>query len=164
MSISSNGGLGKPNSSNTSFTQYPLSANSQSNPPTGTRSASVPTQIANYNNSNGSNSSLNSSVNGSQSSLAQRNHSQSSVPPSHRGIANQSPQPFGPGRNNLSPLQTIEPSVTRLLVATKRLLESITQWSQGEASEQQVSDVYVTLGNEFNVACRAFLSSGVDVA
>lgn len=61
-------------------------------------------------------------------------------------------------------MYTIESTVTRLLVATKQLLESITQWSHGEATEQDVSDVYVTLGNEFNVACRAFLASGIDVA
>lgn len=60
-------------------------------------------------------------------------------------------------------MSTIESTVTRLLVATKQLLESLTQWARGEASEQDVSDVYVTLGNEFNVACRAFLNVGVEV-
>jgi hypothetical protein len=60
-------------------------------------------------------------------------------------------------------MSTIESTVTRLLVATKQLLESLTQWARGEASEQDVSDVYVNLGNEFNVACRAFLNAGVDV-
>lgn len=60
-------------------------------------------------------------------------------------------------------MYTIESTVTRLLVATKQLLESLTQWARGEASEQDVSDIYVSLGNEFNVACRAFLSSGIDV-
>ncbi|CAN6655201.1 bud site selection protein 6 [Trichomonascus vanleenenianus] len=63
-----------------------------------------------------------------------------------------------------SPMSTIESTVTRLLVATKKLLESLTQWARGDASEQDVSDVYVNLGNEFNVACRAFLSAGVEVA
>lgn len=61
-------------------------------------------------------------------------------------------------------MYTIESTVTRLLVATKRLLESLTHWAKREASEQDVSDIYVTLGNEFNIACRAFLSSGVEVA
>lgn len=61
-------------------------------------------------------------------------------------------------------MYTIESTVTRLLVATKQLLESLTRWAHKEASEQDVSDIYVTLGNEFNIACRAFLSSGIEVA
>lgn len=60
-------------------------------------------------------------------------------------------------------MSTIESTVTRLLVATKQLLESLTQWAKGEASEHDVSDVYVVLGNEFNIACRAFMSAEVDV-
>jgi hypothetical protein len=61
-------------------------------------------------------------------------------------------------------MSTIESTVTKLLVATKQLLESLTRWARGEASEQDVSDIYVNLGNEFNVACRAFLSAGIEVA
>lgn len=63
-------------------------------------------------------------------------------------------------RSNLS---TIESSVTRLLVATKHLLESLTQWANGTASETKVSDTYVQLGNEFKVTCRAFNNVNVDV-
>lgn len=59
-------------------------------------------------------------------------------------------------------LSTIEKSVTHLLVATKQLLETLTQWSRNAASEGEVSDVYVRLGYEFNIACRAFNSIGVD--
>ncbi|THX01006.1 AIP3-domain-containing protein [Aureobasidium pullulans] len=59
-------------------------------------------------------------------------------------------------------LSTIEKSVTHLLVATKQLLETLTQWSRNAASESEVSDVYVRLGYEFNIACRAFNSIGVD--
>ncbi|MBE7180820.1 MAG: hypothetical protein INR71_06355, partial [Terriglobus roseus] len=59
-------------------------------------------------------------------------------------------------------LSTIERSVTHLLVATKQLLETLTQWSRGSASENEVSDVYVRLGYEFNIACRAFNAIGVD--
>ncbi|GAB7348124.1 hypothetical protein MBLNU459_g6141t1 [Dothideomycetes sp. NU459] len=61
-------------------------------------------------------------------------------------------------------LSTIEKSVTHLLVATKQLLETLTQWSRGAATEAEVSDVYVRLGYEFNIACRAFSSIGVDTA
>ncbi|KKY23897.1 putative actin-interacting protein [Phaeomoniella chlamydospora] len=58
----------------------------------------------------------------------------------------------------------IEKSVTHLLVATKQLLETLTQWSRRQATEGEVSDVYVRLGYEFNLACRAFNSIGVETA
>lgn len=59
-------------------------------------------------------------------------------------------------------MSQIEKSVTHLLVATKQLLETLTQWSRGQAQEEEVSDVYVRLGYEFNLACRAFNSIGVE--
>lgn len=61
-------------------------------------------------------------------------------------------------------LSTIEKSVTHLLVATKQLLETLTMWSRGTATESEVSDVYVRLGYEFNIACRAFSAIGVDTS
>lgn len=54
--------------------------------------------------------------------------------------------------------------MTHLLIATKQLLETLTRWSRHSASEGEVSDVYVRLGYEFNIACRAFQSIGVDVS
>ncbi|POS85101.1 hypothetical protein EPUL_002842, partial [Erysiphe pulchra] len=77
------------------------------------------------------------------------------------------------GRRNINPSQTypnaqplsqIEKSVTHLLVATKQLLETLTQWSRQQASDAQVSDVYVRLGYEFNLACRAFAAINVDTS
>lgn len=62
------------------------------------------------------------------------------------------------------PLSQIEKSVTHLLVATKQLLETLTQWSRGSATDTQVSDVYVRLGYEFNMACRAFTAINVDTS
>ena len=59
-------------------------------------------------------------------------------------------------------LSQIEKSVTHLLIATKQLLETLTQWSRHTATEGEVSDVYVRLGYEFNIACRAFSSIGVE--
>lgn len=59
-------------------------------------------------------------------------------------------------------LSQIEKSVTHLLVATKQLLETLTQWSRGQATDAQVSDVYVRLGYEFNIACRAFAAINVE--
>ncbi|KAK3386557.1 actin interacting protein 3-domain-containing protein [Podospora didyma] len=62
------------------------------------------------------------------------------------------------------PLSQIEKSVTHLLVATKQLLETLTQWSRGNATDTNVSDVYVRLGYEFNMACRAFSAINVDTS
>ncbi|EMD38726.1 hypothetical protein CERSUDRAFT_112454 [Gelatoporia subvermispora B] len=50
----------------------------------------------------------------------------------------------------------VETAVTRLLVSIKQLLESLTQWSKQEVTENDVSDVYVRLGNDFNAAVSAF--------
>ncbi|KAE8374472.1 actin interacting protein 3-domain-containing protein [Aspergillus bertholletiae] len=61
-------------------------------------------------------------------------------------------------------ISQIEKSVTHLLVATKQLLETLTQWSRKQATENEVSDVYVRLGYEFNLACRAFNAIGVDTS
>ncbi|SPO03498.1 related to actin-interacting protein AIP3 [Cephalotrichum gorgonifer] len=66
--------------------------------------------------------------------------------------------------NSSIPLSQIEKSVTHLLVATKQLLETLTQWSRGQATDGQVSDVYVRLGYEFNMACRAFSAINVDTS
>lgn len=49
-------------------------------------------------------------------------------------------------------------------MATKQLLETLTQWSRRHVSENEVSDVYVRLGYEFNLACRAFSAIGVDTS
>lgn len=68
--------------------------------------------------------------------------------------------PFQPSQQ----LSQIEKSVTHLLIATKQLLETLTQWSRHTATEGEVSDVYVRLGYEFNIACRAFTTIGVDTA
>lgn len=53
--------------------------------------------------------------------------------------------------------------MTRLLVAIKQLLEALTQWSTGRISENEVSDVYVRLGNDFNAAVAAFSQFNIDM-
>ncbi|KAK4052224.1 Bud site selection protein 6 [Microbotryomycetes sp. JL221] len=55
-----------------------------------------------------------------------------------------------------APTSHMESTITRLLVATKQLLEGLAKWSRGEVSEEHISDIYVKLGNDFNVACAAF--------
>lgn len=59
---------------------------------------------------------------------------------------------------------TIESSVTRLLVSTKHLLESLTRWTRQEVDDKFVSDAYVKLGNDFRAAIRAFSNARVDVS
>lgn len=61
-------------------------------------------------------------------------------------------------------MNSIESSVTRLLVSTKHLLESLTQWARQEADDKYVSDAYVKLGNNFRAATKAFTNSGVDIS
>jgi hypothetical protein len=69
----------------------------------------------------------------------------------------------GPLLQSSSATSHLESSVTRLLVATKQLLESLTLWSNGRQTETQVSDVYVRLGNDFNVARAGFESAGISM-
>jgi hypothetical protein len=64
---------------------------------------------------------------------------------------------------NLTQMSNIETSVTRLLVATKQLIETLTAWSRRQASENDVSDVYVRLGNEFNIARTSFQRAGIEM-
>ncbi|KAK0548791.1 Bud site selection protein 6 [Tilletia horrida] len=66
-----------------------------------------------------------------------------------------------PGRWSTSQMES---SVTRLLVATKQLLEALTRWSlRNRCTESDVSDIYVRLGNDFNSAKLAFQSYGISM-
>ena len=56
-------------------------------------------------------------------------------------------QPLRNSGSKSPSMSTIESSVTRLLVSTKHLLESLTQWARQEADDKFVSDAYVKLGN-----------------
>ncbi|KAG1864863.1 actin interacting protein 3-domain-containing protein [Suillus subluteus] len=58
----------------------------------------------------------------------------------------------------------VESVVTRLLVAIKQLLESLTQWSTGKMDKIQVSDVYIRLGDDFNAAVAAFSAYNIDMS
>ena len=58
----------------------------------------------------------------------------------------------------------MESAVTRLLVSIKALLESLTNWSQLRIDENEVSNVYVRLGNDFNAAVAAFASFNIDMS
>ncbi|EPE29509.1 hypothetical protein GLAREA_00669 [Glarea lozoyensis ATCC 20868] len=95
----------------------------------------------------------------------QRASSSSKALPNGSGSGRR-PNPGGPvqSTSNAPQLSQIEKSVTHLLVATKQLLETLTQWSRHQATDAQVSDVYVRLGYEFNIACRAFTAINVDTS
>lgn len=56
----------------------------------------------------------------------------------------------------------IEATVTKLLVATKQLLEGLTLWSTRKMSEEQVSDIFVQLATQFNLASQSFHEVGID--
>ena len=49
-------------------------------------------------------------------------------------------------------------------MSIKQLLECLTQWSAKERTEENVSDVYVTLGNDFNAAVAAFVACEIDMS
>ncbi|KAI0819607.1 actin interacting protein 3-domain-containing protein [Trametes gibbosa] len=66
-------------------------------------------------------------------------------------------------RSRPPPNPAVESAVTRLLVSIKVLLESLTQWSKQIVDENQVSDVYVRLGNDFNSAVAAFGAFGIEM-
>ncbi|CCH62087.1 hypothetical protein TBLA_0G01410 [Henningerozyma blattae CBS 6284] len=72
-----------------------------------------------------------------------------------------------PSRKSSSSTRTtssIESMVTKLLMSTKQLLQTLTQWSKNRADEQEVSDVYVQLGNDFKVVSKYFQHAGIDVS
>ncbi|WVR03376.1 hypothetical protein IAU60_000367 [Kwoniella sp. DSM 27419] len=58
----------------------------------------------------------------------------------------------------------LDSSITRLLVTTKQLLQGLDQWSQAIISETDVSDIYVRLGNGFEVCIQAFQKAGLGTA
>ncbi|KAI0298802.1 actin interacting protein 3-domain-containing protein [Multifurca ochricompacta] len=64
----------------------------------------------------------------------------------------------------MRPNPVVESTVTRLLVSIKQLLECLTQWSSAKSSEEDVSDVYVRLGNDFNAAVAAFAFYEIDMS
>ncbi|KAG0095521.1 Bud site selection protein 6, partial [Podila epicladia] len=58
----------------------------------------------------------------------------------------------------------IEATVTKLLVATKQLLEGLTLWSMRKMTEEQVSDIFVQLATQFNLASQSFHEVGIDTS
>ncbi|KDQ55760.1 hypothetical protein JAAARDRAFT_328996 [Jaapia argillacea MUCL 33604] len=72
------------------------------------------------------------------------------------------PSPSGRERRSLEQ-RAVESSVTRLLLSIKTILESLTLWSCTKISENDVSDAYVRLGNDFNAAVSTFAVFGISM-
>jgi hypothetical protein len=49
-------------------------------------------------------------------------------------------------------------------VSIKALLETLTLWSTLKKTDNDVSDVYVRLGNDFNAAVAAFAAYNIEMA
>ncbi|SCV68500.1 BQ2448_621 [Microbotryum intermedium] len=58
----------------------------------------------------------------------------------------------------------MDSTITRLLVATKQLLEGLARWARGDLSEDAISEVYVKLGNDFNLAVAAFAKENIGMS
>lgn len=54
--------------------------------------------------------------------------------------------------------------MTKLLIATKQLLEGLTLWSNRKMNEEQVSDIFVQLATQFNLASKAFHAVNIDTS
>ncbi|KAI9233109.1 hypothetical protein MVEG_10031 [Podila verticillata NRRL 6337] len=80
-------------------------------------------------------------------------------PPSHA-----SPTTTSRRRKTDQGTSPIEQTVTKLLVATKQLLEGLTLWSMRKMSEEQVSDIFVQLATQFNLASQSFHEVGIDTS
>ncbi|RDB23739.1 Actin-interacting protein 3 [Hypsizygus marmoreus] len=97
---------------------------------------------------------MSSRSNGSQGHSSRRDNQ--SVSSTHSSGRNE--------RGTRLPHPAVESAVTRLLVSIKQLLEALTLWSQLKMDENQVSDVYVRLGNDFNAAVAAFAAFNIDMS
>jgi hypothetical protein len=54
-------------------------------------------------------------------------------------------------------------AVKNLLVATKQLQEGLRLWSVQQATETDVSNIYVAVGTEFNEVVSAFAQHKIDL-
>ncbi|KAG8920478.1 Bud site selection protein 6 [Tulasnella sp. 419] len=57
----------------------------------------------------------------------------------------------------------VESQVTALLVSIKRLLDSLTEWGNGSATSQEVSQKVSQLQNRFSTCINAFTASEITV-
>ncbi|KAJ3903629.1 hypothetical protein F5879DRAFT_958902 [Lentinula edodes] len=93
-------------------------------------------------------------------------HSYNHTPASSISHASQS---SGIGWNSISRViprtQGDVPSAVRnLLLSMKQLQDILKYWSVGQATEAQVSDVYVQIGTDFNATVNAFTYHKIDLS
>lgn len=62
-----------------------------------------------------------------------------------------------------APARDVCSSVKSLLLATKQLQETLRLWSLEKATESDVSDCYVRIGNEFNATVTAFSHHDIEL-
>ncbi|KAF9918148.1 Bud site selection protein 6 [Lobosporangium transversale] len=87
--------------------------------------------------------------------------------PSDQGEPQHLPVPTGQNtrrRKSDQNVNPIEATVTKLLMATKQLLDGLTLWANRKASEDQVSDIFVQLATQFNLASQSFHEVGIDTS
>lgn len=83
-----------------------------------------------------------------------------SAPGSRRPAEPSRPQsPRSPQPDNQVDL--VQKAVTDTLLATKQLLNKLTEWSRKEATEGDVSGAWMRCGYNFNMACRRFNNVGI---
>ncbi|KAF9917690.1 Bud site selection protein 6 [Lobosporangium transversale] len=73
-------------------------------------------------------------------------------------------QPVRRRKTDQGATNPLEATVTKLLVATKQLLEGLTLWSTKKMTEEQVSDIFVQLATQFNLASQAFHEVDIDTS
>jgi hypothetical protein len=54
-------------------------------------------------------------------------------------------------------------AVQNLLNSARRLLQVLRLWSVEQATEDEVSDLYVKIGNDLNIAISAFAQHQIDL-
>lgn len=67
-------------------------------------------------------------------------------------------------RDNGRSISQVEKSGTKLFMATNDVLDTLTQWSQNDATDYQVLEVYNRLSYEIDMACRSFQAVGLDTS
>ncbi|THU77064.1 hypothetical protein K435DRAFT_703224 [Dendrothele bispora CBS 962.96] len=60
-------------------------------------------------------------------------------------------------------LGDVPSAVRNLLLSTKELQETLRRWSIAQATETQVSDVYVQIGTDFNATIHAFAHHRIEL-
>jgi serine/threonine protein kinase len=86
-----------------------------------------------------------------------------SAPGSRRPVEPSQPQsPRSPQPDDRVDL--VQKAVTETLLATKQLLNKLTEWSEKKASEDDISEAFVRCGYNFNMACHGLESVGIKTA